>query len=158
MNSSPVPVRIRISFSGSAPTTLTICPRARWFGTLSWTGPPTVCAATSSTPSSRRLIVKKSLKNSLYSSNLGVGRNSCNDMTVVYLSLTGEGWNTKLTTMSGCLHRRVFALGGLGGLHVRGLAFPAQQLPRGVDDVLGAEPILPEEVRGRAGPLGEGVT
>ena len=67
MNSSPVPVRMRISFSGSAPTTLSIWPSARWFCTLSWTGPPAVCALTSSTPSFRRLIVKKSLKNSLYS-------------------------------------------------------------------------------------------
>src|SRR5262249_7705517 len=80
MNSSPVPVRMRISFSGSAPTTLSIWPRARWFCTLSWTGPPAVCAATSSTPSSRRLIVKKSLKCSRYSANRGVGRNSCSDM------------------------------------------------------------------------------
>src|ERR1700739_449536 len=132
MNSSPVPVRIRISFSGSAPPPLSICPRARWFCTLSWIGPPTVCAWTSSTPSSRRLIVKKSLKNSLYSWNLGVGRNSCNDMRGVPFGLS----------CFGVLHRGVFARGGLGGLHLRGPAFPAQQLPRGVDDVLGAEPVL----------------
>ena len=61
MNSSPDPVRMSTSFSGSAPTVFSIWPRARWFCTLSWMGPPRVCAATSRTPSSRRSIRKKSL-------------------------------------------------------------------------------------------------
>src|ERR1700761_1767842 len=153
MNSSPVPVRIKISLSGSAPATLSICPSARWFCTLSWRGPPTVCALTSSTPSSRRLIVKKSLKNSLYWSNFGVGRNSCSDMR--WFAFHGQtvapreaGTNSLLCCgRTGCLHRGVLALGGFGGRHLRGRALPAQQLPRAVHDVLGAQPVLPEQER-----------
>ena len=56
MKSGPEPVRMSTSFEGSAPTVLSICPTERWFCTLSWTEPPSVCAATSSTPSSRRSI------------------------------------------------------------------------------------------------------